>query len=272
MSQTTKDIDMTNSFIKNIYGHPVHIWIYQTVTSTNNLAQLFAKESPNTPALFIAWEQTQGRGRYGKTYYSQLQNGVYYSFYLPKNDSYQLQIPLSIIVAIACRMSIFETFNISIDFKYINDLFYQNKKVGGILCEVLHDPHTNHIKGYIIGVGLNLAGTFQMADQKTQAVAGTLFDQSAHFTMDDKINYIYNCIKFLYKIINLPKKMLITNYEQNLLGINQMIHFTFKDIPKQGIIKGIDEEGNLFIQDLNGKVQKYPNHDIHIGSHQFSNK
>lgn len=262
---------MTTSFIKTICGHPIYTQVFPSVTSTNEVAQVFAQDNPHTPAIFIAWQQTQGKGRYGKTYYSNLESGIYFTFYLPLNSGQNINIPLPILAAIACQISIFDTFKRQITFKYINDLFYQNKKVGGILCESVHSSKNNQLSGYIIGVGLNLAGSFKQADSDIQAVAGTLFNAAEQFNLEDKTEYIFNWVESFYKLIQLPAKPLIDLYEEHLMGFDRSITYTYKGKSYRGIIKGITPQGQLTIQTADGNIASFSSHELHIGSNQFAN-
>lgn len=56
----------------------LHIEIFDEVTSTNNLAKEFAIKTPGKNALFVSEKQSQGRGRHGRSFVSNLEAGLYF--------------------------------------------------------------------------------------------------------------------------------------------------------------------------------------------------
>ena len=58
---------------------PIHT--FKTIDSTNNKARSFAMKSSQNQGVVLAEEQTKGRGRLGKSFYSPSQTGIYMSFF-----------------------------------------------------------------------------------------------------------------------------------------------------------------------------------------------
>ena len=59
--------------------------VFDTIDSTNNEAKRIAIDNPKVPLLIVAGEQTRGRGRLGRTFYSPAGSGLYMSFLLLQN-------------------------------------------------------------------------------------------------------------------------------------------------------------------------------------------
>lgn len=64
---------------------------------------------------------------------------------------------------IAIAKAIEELIQQPIQIKWVNDLFFQGRKIGGILSEATTDLESGTISAVVIGIGLNLAGDFQNA-------------------------------------------------------------------------------------------------------------
>lgn len=135
----------------------------KTIDSTNSEAKrkcaaALETGAPSAGALhnvaFIAEEQTAGRGRLDRKFYSPAGSGVYFSFvYSPKNE---VDNPAKFTVAasVAVCEAVQELFGVKCGIKWVNDVFYNGKKVCGILTEgVLKD---GEIKTVIVGIGINL--------------------------------------------------------------------------------------------------------------------
>lgn len=136
--------------------HRVSFVILETVDSTNNYAmqQVHAGKAKHGDSWF-ALEQTHGRGRRGRQWITEKGENVVLSIVA---DSSFLQIheqfQLSAATALACY-DLFKGFdNVNTKIKWPNDLFWSDRKAGGILIE-------NVLKGNIwqwsvIGVGINI--------------------------------------------------------------------------------------------------------------------
>ncbi|MGL5977809.1 MAG: biotin--[acetyl-CoA-carboxylase] ligase [Erysipelotrichaceae bacterium] len=130
------------------------LMVYDEVTSTNDLAKQYCMEARK--ACIIANSQTKGRGRLDRTFYSPAKTGIYMSIIL--DDTLQMYaIPMvSAYTSLVVRRVVSRLFGIDLEIKWINDLYYQGKKVCGILCEADTNFETQAVRRLIVGIGLNL--------------------------------------------------------------------------------------------------------------------
>ena len=108
--------------------------------------------------LVISNKQTNGRGRLGKSFYSPEDTGIYMSF-VYKNNKLSNPINITSIAAVAVTNAITEIMDIDINIKWVNDLYYNNKKICGILTEATTNPDTGELDNIIVGIGLNISTT-----------------------------------------------------------------------------------------------------------------
>ena len=122
------------------------IVVYDTIDSTNTQAKLSSIDQ----GIFVAKHQTAGRGRQGKSFYSPDSTGLYMSVVLPITPMEAYEFSLTAAAAVAAARAIEEVCNISVQIKWVNDLYLHGKKVAGILTEA-------DIDRVIVGIGINIS-------------------------------------------------------------------------------------------------------------------
>ena len=131
----------------------VNIVHVDTIDSTNNWCKAHADK---LPVAVIAKEQSQGRGRYGRSFYSPAGSGVYMSYaFRGKYAADDVQL-LTVVAAAAVHQVLQHHSSDELDIKWVNDIYRNGRKIAGILCErvdLVNDPDNYYI---IIGVGVNV--------------------------------------------------------------------------------------------------------------------
>ncbi len=129
-----------------------NIQYYEITDSTNNRAKQYIKSHEFDRMLFVANEQTGGRGRLGKNFYSPKDTGIYMSFAFKSNLPLCDTVYITTASAVAVAKAIECHTSHRTQIKWVNDIYINDKKVCGILCE--------SVNGYIIiGVGVNVLTT-----------------------------------------------------------------------------------------------------------------
>lgn len=130
------------------------VYLYDSVASTMDAARELAEADAPDGTIVIAREQTSGRGRGGRSWYSPRDGGVYLSMvFRPGLLEAPGLVPLLAGLGIAAELDrSFEGLDPGI--KWPNDLVVGDGKVGGILSEaVWEEGAPRHL---IVGVGLNV--------------------------------------------------------------------------------------------------------------------
>ena len=128
-------------------------YFYEKTGSTNDeLKRLIEEGGAVGGDACVALSQDGGRGRLGRSFFSP-EGGIYVSVYVEPDLPPERMPVVSAVAAVqVCRA--LERVGITAGIKWINDLYIDGKKLGGILCEGIVDREM-HIKGAVIGVGLN---------------------------------------------------------------------------------------------------------------------
>jgi BirA family transcriptional regulator, biotin operon repressor / biotin---[acetyl-CoA-carboxylase] ligase len=134
-----------------------HIRHFQQVDSTNVLAAQAAAASPEGAAegeVFLAEEQTAGRGRGNHRWHSERGTGIYCSVLLRPQITPAEALWLSLIAAVAVQDAVREVTRHVADIRWPNDLILNEKKFCGILTELSTDA--TRMRHAIVGIGINV--------------------------------------------------------------------------------------------------------------------
>jgi BirA family biotin operon repressor/biotin-[acetyl-CoA-carboxylase] ligase len=135
-----------------IFGKKIHS--YRKVGSTNLLGFRLAETKAEEGTLVVADEQSKGKGRMGRSWYSPPRLGLWMSLIL-RPDIPPFKAPgLSICAGIALAQAILEMTGIEAKIKWPNDCLIDGKKVGGILLEL--SAELDRINFVIVGIGVNV--------------------------------------------------------------------------------------------------------------------
>ena len=144
-------------------GHKI-IHYFRT-ESTNSVAlQLDAGDGPHGTVV-IAEEQTAGRGRLGRNWYSERSSGIYVSILLRPPLSPAAAPILTLLAGVAAQHAVRSATGLSTDIRWPNDLLINGKKVCGILTEMKAEVDRLHL--VVIGIGINVNNS-RMPDELTE--------------------------------------------------------------------------------------------------------
>lgn len=134
------------------YGDGIAVKIWEEIDSTNNIAK--SESDADTPALYIARTQTGGRGRLGRSFHSPADMGLYMTVAYTTNRRLSEAVRVTAAAAVAAASAIEALTKITPSVKWVNDLYLNGAKVGGILTEAVTRPDGAH--RMVVGLGINL--------------------------------------------------------------------------------------------------------------------
>jgi BirA family transcriptional regulator, biotin operon repressor / biotin---[acetyl-CoA-carboxylase] ligase len=134
-----------------------HLHHFPTAESTNTLLLEAAANGAPEGTIYLADEQTAGRGRSGHTWHSAPGDGLYLSALAKPALHLREALWISLATGLAAQAAIHTTTGLTIDIRWPNDLLFHNKKLGGILVETTVNPGPDPTLRYaVIGIGLNI--------------------------------------------------------------------------------------------------------------------
>jgi len=159
-----------------VFGRKDYFY-YQEIDSTNSQARSLASKGYPEGTLVVADMQTAGRGRRGRSWYSPGSQGIYMSIILRPVLPLKEISRISLLVAVAVAETLEEELNLPARIKWPNDILINNKKIAGILSEVVTDM--DGIEYIVVGIGLNINNRLQdfPSDLRTPATSARVEDQ-----------------------------------------------------------------------------------------------
>lgn len=131
-----------------------HIHHFFKTDSTNRVALELGHAGDAQGTLVLAEEQTAGRGRASRNWYSERASGIYMSLLLrPKLAPADAPL-ITLLAGLSAREAILQQTGCAADLRWPNDLLLGGKKLGGILTEMYAEP--GRVRFVVVGIGLNV--------------------------------------------------------------------------------------------------------------------
>ncbi len=249
---------------------PGHPWgellqYHDILESTNTLAKTLALQGAPHGTVIIAGQQTGGRGRMGRSFHSPEGSGLYLSVIVRPDCAASELMHLTCAAAVAVCDAVKDATGIQSGIKWINDLVCDNRKIAGILTELVLAPGTANVDAAIIGIGINcrqqedefppelrgIAGSLSMAagrDISPAAVAAAvitrLYTVSDHL-LDEKDNIMD---RYRSQCVTIGKKVVVHRY----------------DTVRHGHAIGVDHDGGLLVEFPDGTAETVSSGEAHV--------
>ncbi len=217
------------------------VYHFDTINSTNTYAKLLSDNG----ALVVADEQTNGRGRLGRKWSSKKGDGLYFSLmFRPELPPHSVGM-LTQLAAISLREALSENALI----KWPNDIFISDKKIAGILAELITEIDV--VEKVIIGIGINLNKVEEFKETATSIAQEHIeFDTLAFFN-----TFLQSFFK-LFETFNETRSLSFVKEK-----IEKHSYFMNKEVYKVGstsryIFRGVTDKGNAILEDRVGKLEE----------------
>ena len=228
-----------------VYADRMAVDIYDTLDSTNNLAKSRADET--APALYIARTQTAGRGRLGRSFHSPAHTGLYMTVAYTTSQPLGEAVRVTALASVAAVGAIEALTHKRPAIKWVNDIYLDHCKIGGILTEAVTLPDGGN--RMIVGLGINLTTT--EFPEGLRAPASCLFTPSeAHMAStafaDRLAGEITRRLLEAVDGITSPAACLQT-YREHLCYVGETVLCTRGSESFEGVILGVDDGYSLLV-------------------------
>jgi BirA family biotin operon repressor/biotin-[acetyl-CoA-carboxylase] ligase len=226
------DTDSTNEQAKKLYGQKKH-------------------------GIVAALKQSGGKGRLGRKFISE-EGGVYVTYYRPQPDITPFD---AVKTVIACAVAAHKTLikYCACKIKWTNDILCGNKKICGILCEMLTESES--VNFIVQGAGFNINNDIP---QSLNDIA-----RSLKRITGQNINRAKFCAEFIYNLINCNDMLfggnfdkLLKYYKENCVTLNNNVTVSGRE-SFNGYAFDIDENGFLIVK-TEGGIKKVAYGDVSV--------
>ena len=252
-------------------GIEIEIETHKSVDSTNNYLKQLADKGERRQFVCISEEQTAGKGRRGRSFFSPKNTGIYISFLLfPKVDISEASM-YTTIAATASAKAIEKVSGLKADIKWVNDIYMRGKKVTGILTEASTSIEDGSLDYVIVGIGINLYEPSGGFPDEIKDVAGAVF------TGKNQIENLRNNIaaELIIQFMNYVKDGLsganfLKEYEKRLFVIGKDVRLLTPDHEKISDddvtvhVLGINEKCHLHVRFEDGHEEYLSGGEISV--------
>lgn len=250
----TLESDAINTAIHGtIFAEKLHI--FPSIVSTNTYAMRQGANGAPHGSVYIAEEQTAGRGRGAHTWHSEPYAGLYISVLLRPRMQPADALWLSLAAGLAVLQAAEDETGLVADVRWPNDLLFGNRKFAGILTEM--HAETTRVRYAVIGIGINV--NHRQFPSELRAVATSLYLESQQLrSRQDLLVAILKNLHVRVGALLEPESLsratgeILASLEQKSSWVRGKHVFVDEAGGYTGVTAGLDDKGFLRVQTSDG--------------------
>lgn len=241
----------------------IDMTVLQTVDSTNAAVREKAAEGAGEGCTVIANNQTNGKGRIGRSFFSPPETGIYMSLLLrPAHYSSKQAVKLTTMAAVAGCEAIETVSGEKAQIKWVNDIYIDGKKVSGILTEASLGLENGFLDYAVLGIGINVYPPKGGFPGELENIAGAVFSMPH----DDGKNRL--AAEFLNRFMTYYAKPensgYADKYRSRSLVIGKEVQVIFPGHFQKAVALDIDEACRLIVRYEDGKTESLSSGEISV--------
>ena len=241
----------------------LNVNVLPSVDSTNVHVREKADAGLPEGYTLIASEQTAGKGRYGRYFFSPPETGAYLSLLLrPNRCAAQQALGITTMAAVAMCEAIEAVSDEKPQIKWVNDIFVRGKKVCGILTEGAFGMESGVLEYAVLGVGINVYPPRGGFPEEIEEIAGAIFEKPRADMKNRLVAEFLNRFMAYYTAGN-PAEY-IGKYRDYSMVIGTEITVISPDGDRRAFACGIDDECRLQVRYEDGQTESLYYGEIRI--------
>lgn len=233
----------------------LRIEVHKTVVSTNTLLKELAIRGEEEGKVIIAEEQTEGRGRFGRSFYSPAKTGIYMSILLRPKMTAEESFFITTSAAVAVARAIEKISGCEAKIKWVNDVYCSGKKVCGILTEAAVDFESGGLEYAVVGIGINVWEPQEDFPEELKSIATSILGKG-RYSANMRSQLIAEILDNFFEYYNNSSgKEFLEEYRNRsfLLGKEIMVISGRKQ--ERAIAMDIDDKGQMVVKLPDGKIK-----------------
>ncbi len=247
------------------------IYYLPTVDSTNNYAKELARSGCGDGTVIIADQQTQGRGRMGRSWHSADKRGIWMSIILrPPVGLGDIQI-ITLAASLAVALAVDEIFDIKVGIKWPNDIVLGGKKICGILTEM--SMEMEQVDFLVLGIGLNFkqqGSDFPKEIDDRATSLGVYLKKTYNLDIGNikrgqLIRPILSRLEDVYAKVNKGAVTdIIREWKDYSITLGKEVYVNFRGKQYKGIALDVDADGRLVVECEDGITRKILSGEVSV--------
>jgi BirA family biotin operon repressor/biotin-[acetyl-CoA-carboxylase] ligase len=226
---------------------------FTTVDSTNTVCKQLAAEGAAHGTVVAADGQSAGRGRMGRVFCSPIHTGLYFSVILREDLSMPTAQQVTCCAAVAVAEAIEALYDLPAQIKWVNDIYYQGKKLCGILTEAAWNCEAGQMDYMVVGIGINIRKTECNLPPELHNMVSSLEESGCVAVhRSDLLAEILNRLEAQLAV--LPQHGFLEAYRQRSCLTGQRVTAWQGTQQRTGVVTGIADDGALLLQTETGET------------------
>jgi BirA family biotin operon repressor/biotin-[acetyl-CoA-carboxylase] ligase len=252
LSENT-DILSAAAVEKYLDTHFYSVDVRRTVDSTNSEVRRLAVAGAAEGAVVIAEDQTAGRGRMGRSFFSPGGSGLYMSVLLRPTFGASKSLYITTAAAVAAARTLEEVSGVTAGIKWVNDIYMHDRKVCGILTEGAFALEDGGLEYAVLGIGVNVNAPAGGFPEDIENKAGAVFDSP----IPDMRSRIAAGIltKFHEYYRHLEDKEFLAEYKARDVLVGHTVDVIRGDSRRTAVVMGVTDEFELLVKYDSGAVE-----------------
>lgn len=237
---------------------------FDEIDSTNNHAKKIANDGCPHGTVVVAERQTLGRGRVGRLWQSDNNQGLWFSIVLrPDLEPEQVQI-ITLAASVAVVEGIFRVLGINCGIKWPNDIILGNSKLCGILTELSAEP--GHVNYVVVGIGINVNQSFSEFDADIQDKATSLqIHAGKKISRVKLLAGILTCFEEMYnKVLEKNTKDIIDRWNKYSVTLDREVKIVSRDMEYIATAQSVAPDGKLVVKCKDGTVREISAGEVQV--------
>jgi len=235
-----------------------------TAVSTNELAKEMAQKDAREGTVIIAEEQTGGKGRMGRSWYSPDGKGLWFSVILRPPISPSDASKLTLVASVAVAKTIRDYTGLAAGIKWPNDILLNNRKVAGILTEM--SAEIDKVNYLVIGIGINVnIDEKSIIPELRDTMISLSENKGAHIDRVGLFAGVLNNLDFFYgEFIKGKFESILNVWKELSVTLNRWVTVTSISSRDEGIAFDIDDDGVLLLMKKDGSMKRVLSGDVSL--------
>lgn len=237
---------------------------FSTLSSTTEPAREEAQKGCGEGTLVVAEEQTGGRGRLGRVWYSPQYKGIFLSMVLrpPVNPNEVARVTM--IASVALTLAINKETGVAAGIKWPNDLLVKGKKVCGILADL--SAEMDRVNYLVLSAGIN-------ANHEPEDFPGDIKDTATSLKIAsgqpvDRARLVRSCLEFFEHWYDLwldqGFEPVLSRWKELSVSLNCPVRIHTLNQSWEGWAEDVDADGALLLRLPNGETQKLVSGEVSL--------
>ena len=223
--------------------------LHDLLDSTNTRAKAIAANGAPHGYLVIAESQTGGKGRMGRSFFSPEHSGIYMTYVLRPKLLAERAVMITSMAAVAVARAIETVADAEVKIKWVNDLYINDRKVCGILCEASMDFESARLEYAVLGIGINVAA-MEFPDELKDIATSIENECKKPVSRSRLIAEISNQLNALYGQLESQEFMAESRARSNVIGREVLVLRGDERFRARAL--DIDDMGRLVLQTEDG--------------------